>query len=58
VNDQAQQHFSILGKWQLVAHQGNDEAKDYVAPVENGETWIFEPNQLVKHSTGKPAAIP
>lgn len=44
--------FSILGKWQKIAENGNDGAHDYTQKVENGEILFFENNSIVKDGIG------
>jgi len=44
--------FSILGKWQRIAYNGNDGANDYTQKVVNGEKLFFEKDNIVKDSLG------
>jgi hypothetical protein len=48
----AQHNFSVIGKWQLVAYNGNNGAKDYTNVIKNGEILTFSADSMVKDSIG------
>lgn len=45
--------FSLLGKWKQTERLGNDGAKDFKVPIENGIIIIFESGNIVSDKFGK-----
>jgi hypothetical protein len=44
--------FSLLGKWKLIEEISSDGANKIRIPIKNGETLIFEYNNVVKNEQG------
>ncbi|RZJ29810.1 MAG: hypothetical protein EOO48_06600 [Flavobacterium sp.] len=50
-----QKEFTIIGKWQQTARNGNDGAHDYTVQLKNGEVLTFDAGNIVKDTIGNTA---